>query len=346
MGTSTSTAGKGGTTTSGTGNPAWATVGTPEYNQINSLFQTAPLAVANQTFAQGGVGSAGQNAINQLTQGGGSNDWMNTAAMYAANPGQVDTSYFNTVYNKAGQPGAADQYLTGTAQGQYLNGSPYLDEIISKGAGDIATQTNQMFAAGGRYGSGANQGVLSDSIGSMANELRNANYQAERDRQIGAANSLEAAQQGRLGLQSGAASGMAGAQGQNTANYLTGASQLGALGQNKFNNLTAAAGLENTGFQNMLGMLGQLPNIQTNKTYDALQQMMVGGQFDETAQAQLNDLINQWSQTDMQDWSALGGLLSAGLGSAGSYGTQTSTTESPANILGALGSLFTAFGGL
>lgn len=268
MGSVNQSQNKASTSTQNTGLPNWAQVGSDAYKNMNSFLQTAPMGVASQTFTQGGIGQTGQNAINTL-QGGG----------------------------------AAQDYLTGTARGDYLNGSPYLDDIISKNAQDIGTQTNQLFAAGGRYGSAAHQGTLADSIGNMSNQLRNQNYQFERGNQLNAANALESSQVNR------------------------------ALG---------AAGLENQGFQNMLGMISQLPTIQGNKVFDANQQMGIGGQIDQRTQQGLNDLINQWTQLDNEDWARLGGLISAAQGVAGPYGTQTQTSKQPMNLFGALAGLLAA----
>ena len=279
--------------------PAWAQTGTTDYNKMNSALQTAPMNAALQTIGSGGLGQASQGAIGNL-QGIG--------------------TQFQNLANQAGQGGAANEYLTGTARGDYLNGSPYLDSIISKGAGDIANQTNNMFASGGRYGSGANQGVLSDSIAKYSNDLRNQNYQAERQNQLSAANSLESAQQGRFGLQNSALSGASGAN-------------------------QAASGIENQGINNVLGMISQLPTIQNNKVFDAQQQQGVGSQIDSRTQQALQNAINQWQQGDMEAWSRLGGLITSGMGAAGSYGTQTGTQTGGGNsmgLLGLLGSVLTA----
>ncbi|WP_455296460.1 tail fiber domain-containing protein [Brucella pituitosa] len=273
--------------------PAWAQTGTTDYNKMNSALQTAPMNAALQTIGSGGLGQAGQGAIGNL-QGIG--------------------TQFQNLANQAGQGGAASDYLTGTARGDYLNGSPYLDSIISKGAGDIANQTNNMFASGGRYGSGANQGVLSDSIAKYSNDLRNQNYQAERQNQLSAANSLESAQQGRFGLQNSALSGASGAN-------------------------QAASGIENQGINNVLGMISQLPTIQNNKVFDAQQQQGVGSQIDNRTQQALQNAINQWQQGDMEAWSRLGGLITAGSGAAGSYGTQSGTSTQNNGGMGALGGI-------
>lgn len=275
----------------------WATPGTSEYGNMNTALQTAPMAAATQTFAQGGIGPSTQSSLPQLSQG----------------------QNFQDIFASAGQPGAVQQSLGGTARGDFLRGSPYLDDILSRNAQLVADKTNAMFAAGGRYGSGANQGVLADSIARSTNEILNANYQSERDRQIQAASAIGSEQQGRLGQQLGAAGGLV-------------QSRLGA------------AGLENQGFQNMLGMIQQLPTIQNNKVFDANQQMQVGGMIDKSAQDRLSDLIGQWQRGDMEDWSRLGGLISGATGAAGNYGTQTGTSTAkqefnPMQLVGLLGQL-------
>lgn len=320
MGNATNSNQKANGSATNTGQPAWSQPGTDAYKDMNQNLQTGPMAVANQTLAQGGQGQTTQNVVGNIMNGG------------AYNPGQIGEQNFQNVYNQAGQPGAAQQYLSGYAQGDYLNGSPYLDSIISKGAQDIGTQTGQMFAAGGRYGSGAHQGTVSDSVANYANNLRYQDFNQQQQNQMNAANAISNEQQGRLGLQSGAAGGIAGVQGQNIGNQMN-------ANQQHINNQFGAAGLENQGFQNMLGMIGQLGNIQNNKVFDANQQMNVGNQIDQRTQQGLQDLINQWTQTDMEPWARLGGLMSAGTTTAGNWGTQTQTTNQPANWAGMLGGL-------
>lgn len=289
--------------------------GTDAYKNANTQLQTGPIQAANEVIANRGIGQTSQNVINNVMGGGGANNWMNQAAGVFQNPGQIGTGQFNQIYNNsqnvqqvgtgnlerfmgqampngqvgqqnyqgvydhAGQPGAAEQYLTGTAQGQYLGGSPYLDDIVAKSSQNVADQTNQMFAAGGRYGSGAHQGSVADAVSSNANNLRNQNYQAERDRQVQAAGTLESAQQGRMGVQNTAAGGVANAQNQNISNQMQG-TQLGAnianqiagvqnqnvgnwlQGQNL--GLGAAQGGANTQNQNInnrLNAAGQLGNL-------------------------------------------------------------------------------------
>ncbi|TPN03808.1 hypothetical protein FJ973_29640 [Mesorhizobium sp. B2-1-3] len=303
---------KSGQTNASTASPAWATPGSSAYNKQNSLMQTAPIAAFNQTLAQGGQGTATQGAISHLQNG----------------MGQVGTGNFQNIYNQSQGAGAGDSALQQYASGSMLNGSPELSNIIDTSNQKVADQVNQAMSGAGRYGSGVAQGTLADSIASNTSNLLYNNYNQQQQNQMNAANSLNSSQQNRASTGLNAASGIAGAQGQNIANNT--------------NNQLNAAGLENTGFNNIMSMIGALPTIQNNKTYDAQQQMGLGNQLDQASQNQLNDLIKQWGQGDMQDWARLGGLLSAGTQSAGNYGTQTATSSQPSNVLGALGALFSA----
>lgn len=315
MGSQSNSSQKASTTNTNTGTPAWANVGSDAYKQQNNLLQTAPIAAANQTIAQGGIGNTTQGTINSLTQNGGQNDLMQKAG-----------NAYTNMLGQAGQGGAANQYLSSYARGDYLNGSPELDNIINNTNQKTADQVNQMFAGGGRYGSAAHQGTLADSIANNTSNLLYNNFNQQQQNQMNAANALEGAQQGRMGLGLNAAGG------------------LGQLGQSAQNNLTTAAGLENQGFNNIMSMINALPAIQNNKVFDANQQMGLGSKLDQASQNQLNDLINRWNQTDMQDWARLGGLLSAGTQSAGNWGTRTQTQSGGGGLggLGLLGSLLGA----
>jgi hypothetical protein len=336
--------------------PDWAKLGTDAYNNQNDMLRAAPITAINQILGSGGMSGPMSQVSDALTNSTGTNATRDEAAgifrSLSNGEANIDTSNFQSIYDKAGQPGAAEKYLTGTAEGQYLNANPYIDDIISKGASDVATQTNNMFASSGRYGSGANQSVLADSITSQGNQLRNANYQSERDRMMQAGGALEAAQNAGLSQQYGAAQGIAGAHGTNAQLQQAGATGLGSLGQqeysNKSNDMLAGANISNQGIGNIFNALGQLSNVQANKLFDANAQGAVGSAIDQRNQQALMDQIKQLTALDMQDWSALAGLLGAGVQSAGNYGTNTQTTQTqqpfnPFQALGGIGSIFQLF---
>lgn len=118
------------------------------------------------------------------------------------------TQALNMAQNRAmtGSPldkAARDEFMK-TAQGGYLNGSPYLDQMIGAANNDTVTAYNKAvpyISAGatqvGRYGStamGQEKGYADEALGkTLANNsatLRNENYQQERARMLGAAQML------------------------------------------------------------------------------------------------------------------------------------------------------------
>lgn len=317
--------------------PAWATPGTSQFSNMNTMLQTAPMASALNTLNTGGQGQASQTATNALLsmgQNGGTNAFTNTAANSLQNVGQVGTGNFQGVYNAAGQPGAVENYLTPYASGQYLNpaNDTNLQGILNTSNQQIADNINQMFAAGGRYGSGYNQGAVAQAVGQNTNQLLEDYLNRQQQNQINAANLIQNAQNQGLNTQLGAASGVASAQGQNASNSITAAGALGNLGNaaygNQVSSLTNAANLENQGQQNVINTISQLPTIQNNKVFDANQQIQAGNALDRYTQTGLNDIINQFTQSDNEPWARLGALISAEQGSAGPYGSMSGSSNS------------------
>lgn len=89
------------------------------------------------------------------------------------------------VYDQLASQGA--NQMLGTIRGDYLMNSPYIDEVLRRTASDV----NSQFEGSGRYGSGAHQDALARAEGA----IRYANYQAERQNQLGA---IQQAQQASL----------------------------------------------------------------------------------------------------------------------------------------------------
>lgn len=98
---------------------------------------------------------------------------------------------------------AFDQ-LGRTANGEYLNNNPYLDQTFDRASGKVTDAysravdgKNSNFSLAGRYGSGAHQASLKrqneglgDALGGLANDIYGGNYQQERDRMVNALNPL------------------------------------------------------------------------------------------------------------------------------------------------------------
>ena len=82
-------------------------------------------------------------------------------------------------------------YLTGTAQGDNLNGNPWLDTTFDHAADRITNRVNRTAGLMGRTGSGAHQQLLQSQLGDLSNSIYGQNYQQERDRQTAAISSLQ-----------------------------------------------------------------------------------------------------------------------------------------------------------
>lgn len=183
-------------------------------------------------IGQGGfsLGQANQQAgVGQgISDPSGANQFANVGAglNYAGAQGLagvgntpgLDAATQHFSQNLTGLPGATQNALTQTAQGQNLTGNPYLDKTFDIAAQRVTDKFNTeispglaaQFSLAGRTGSDAlgdvqtkAAGEVSDSLGALANQIYGGNYQQERDRQLQAAGqlgSLSQAQQG-LGLQ-------------------------------------------------------------------------------------------------------------------------------------------------
>jgi hypothetical protein len=69
---------------------------------------------------------------------------------------------------------------------QMMDGSanPYLDSMYNQAAGKVAGSVNSNFAQGGRYGSGAHTGALTEGLGNMATNLYGGAYEADQGRRM------------------------------------------------------------------------------------------------------------------------------------------------------------------
>jgi hypothetical protein len=297
------------------------------YNAMNTSLTTAPMQALTNLFAGGGANPQTNQAIQNLLGTSGSNNAMNQAGSMFQNLGGAGTQNFQNTYNAAAQPGANQQYLQNYASGNEMMNNPYIDAIAQKNKQDAATNVNQMYAAGGRYGSGYNQDAMTNAVGNVNNQLYGQEYENSANRQLTAANQMSQEQTNRLSAQNTAAQGVGGLQ--------TSAAQgLGSLGNSAMQNwLTAqqnAGTLGTNATQNMLQGMGQLNNVQNNKMFDANQQLGVGNQMDQQTQAALTNYANQFTQGDMADWARTGALSTAGTQTAGNWGTQTGNQKQTA----------------
>lgn len=174
--------------------------------------------------------------------------------------------------NAYGRLDTAAQQMMDTTNGRYLNGNPYLDNVVNNALGDItrnyqqavAPATDASFARAGAFGGSAwqqaqqnNQRTLEEQLGKTASSMRYNDYGQERQNQLASANNL---------------AGIAGA-GQGLANnlYNMGSNEQ-QLSQNQLNALMAAwneqQGVAQQNFNaqkqaplEQLGILGNAINI-------------------------------------------------------------------------------------
>ena len=67
--------------------------------------------------------------------------------------------------------------------GNFLNPStnPYSKALYDQMAGDVISDVNSQFTSAGRFGSGANQEILTQELGQLANQVYGDQYNRERD---------------------------------------------------------------------------------------------------------------------------------------------------------------------
>lgn len=73
-------------------------------------------------------------------------------------------------------------YYSDVLSGKYMNGNPFLDQILGQTREDIGNSVGGHFSQNGRYGSGANQGVMEKQMAAAENALRYQNYGDEMNR--------------------------------------------------------------------------------------------------------------------------------------------------------------------
>jgi len=110
---------------------------------------------------------------------------------------------------------------------------------------------------------------------------------------------------------------------------------------NRMGAIQNALAAEQQGLGAAQGIIGQMPTIQQNRVFDENLRLQAGAMLDQQAQAELNDRIRRFTEKDMDQIERLGFLQAAAGGSAGPYGTVT--TSQPFNPLGMLGGLFSLF---
>jgi hypothetical protein len=250
-----------------------------------NVFQGSTVAPLSDTTMQG---------VNQLANAGANTDTSGSRPLF-----QGIGAGAGSVYDAAGAPSSAQSNLSGMADGSMLDpaNNPYYVQALGSALDTAGNKVQSQFSGVGRLGSGANTQVLGNTLGNIAVNAANTQYNQNVQNQLAANQQIDAAKQAGFGTQLGALGA-----GQTAANSIAG------LDQNQFqNNLTGA---------------------------QAVQQ--AGNTIDQQSQKNLNDLVNLFYANDNADWDRLGMFESALSGASGNYGTQNTRTSS-SNPLAAAG---------
>jgi hypothetical protein len=266
-----------------------------------------------------------------------------------------------------------------TADGGYLAGSPFADAAYNKAA-DAVTRSFRtavspaidgrfaMTSGGSTSGARLNDtSIAEDSLGrtlsGLATDIYGGNYQAERDRQLSAANSLGSLYQSGLGLRTSAAgtsagtgaadtsarlaasTAVSGAESDDAAKKLAANQALGSLYESgadrQIDALTRANSVYNQGRAQQLQALGLQPAFQ-DMDYRDLEAALGAGQARDTqAQNLINADIQRYDYGANAPWNNVARYMA--MVNGGTPGTSTSMTTSGGNPLA---SLFAGAGGL
>lgn len=114
-------------------------------------------------------------------------NWMNIARdrFVGADPLTIEAWNLKEALARSGESSNNAAYKLGmdTLGGQYLNANPYIDKTYNRAADQVQSRVNSQFGMAGRTGSGMNQSVMANDLGSLATDIYGQNYQQERNRQ-------------------------------------------------------------------------------------------------------------------------------------------------------------------
>ena len=110
---------------------------------------------------------------------------------YVATPAETQTALaLATNRATAGNPllNQSQTEAGNILSGNYLdpNSNPYSQALFNQMSGDVASKVNSQFTKAGRFGSGANQEILADSLGNLANQVYGDQYNRERQNMVNA----------------------------------------------------------------------------------------------------------------------------------------------------------------
>lgn len=222
--------------------------------------------------------------------------------------------------------------LATTASGQSLRGNPYLDRTFDTMADRVTSRVNAQMGLAGRTGSGAHTDVLADSLGDVANDVYGQNYQLERQRQLGTAESL-------MGMDA-----------QNRALRLGAAGQLEDMDRTRDQMRLQASGMvmddDARRTSQALQAAGMSPMLSAARYGDADALMRLGGMQEGKAGEYIQDELNRFNFTQTAPWDVLGryGNFAMGIGGMGGLTTSQMPRQGGGGVGGLLGGASTGAG--
>lgn len=99
----------------------------------------------------------------------------------------------------------AQGLVNNTINGDYLNGNPYMDAVLSATRNNVTNDVASAFERGGRYGSNRHASVLAAELAKAENQVRYGNYANERQNQINAIGQAQSLMGGSQSLLNNAA---------------------------------------------------------------------------------------------------------------------------------------------
>ena len=113
---------------------------------------------------------------------------------------------FQSMLSQAGQPTSAQANLADMASGKYLQeGNPFYRQRLEQEASDAAAKINSQFSGAGRYGSGANTGVLGKTISNLYLQGLENDYNRASQNQLAAVGLIDGSNNANLQTQLGIA---------------------------------------------------------------------------------------------------------------------------------------------
>lgn len=297
----------------------------------------APLqAVAGGNYSVGSQGLYNQ-IFNQAGQPSAASTYLSGIA--SGQQGVTTPGVFADIRAAAGAPTAAQEYLTATARGDYLaQPNPYLQAMIDDRSQQIANQVKDAYSGMGRYGSSALNRDLTDRLAQFQAGVLADNYEAERARQLQAADMIDSARWQQLATQYQSALGQTNAEAANIGNQMDASKTIDAALANLFGTqLSAAGGYSNAqatdignimsasgalsdayanALNRVLGAAGNVPGLTEAQYAPALHLAQVGAAREADQAAQLADLVNRYNYQQQAPMDALSWLNALVTGSA------------------------------